>query len=360
MDEKSRTLMRRSLTLVSTKGEDNLVVKETVVPAVGEEDVMIDVKFCGLNFAEASMRQGLYAPMPPVPFVPGYECSGFVKEVGAAVKDIKTGDRVVALSDMGAWQDQLVLPQENCFVIPENMSLEDAAAIPVNYVTAAIMLFEQAVLKPGQSVFVHMAAGGVGTAVGQLCKTVPDVTVFGTASASKHEHCRAHGITCPIDYKTQDYAQVVKSSSFRGVDIMLDPVGGSDSSRSHSILKPLGKHIHYGGSSYVLGENLTFYGMYRALVNKLFSPTYDGFGLMDKNVMVGGLHVGKLVKDRANFSIVRRNMESLVELYQEGKIKPVIDSIYPFEEVKEAMARIYQRKNIGKILLRASPGSDGK
>lgn len=139
------------------------------------------------------------------------------------------GKRVVVLARFGAHADQVCVPHDNAFPIPDEMSFEEAAAIPVNYLTAYQMLFRVAPIHPGESVLIHMAAGGVGLAVLQLCRTVEGIVAFGTASASKHDVVRANGCTHPIDYHTADYvAEIMRLTNGKGVDVVLDALGGND------------------------------------------------------------------------------------------------------------------------------------
>lgn len=184
----------KSIVLTSTgSGSDysNLQVKEEEYPKIEKDDqVIVKIKAVGLNFAELMQRQGLYKPSTKTPYTPGYEGSGIVEEVGEKVVDLAVGDRVIVFNSNNIWKEAVIVPRTNVVKIPDSMSFEDAAGLVVNYVTAYQILFRMASLKPGDSVLIQMAAGGVGTAATQLCKTVPNTTVFGTASAVKHDAIR--------------------------------------------------------------------------------------------------------------------------------------------------------------------------
>lgn len=130
--------------------------------------------------------------------------------------------------------------------MPEDMTFEDAAGLLVNYLTAYQIIFRLANIKEGDSVLIHMAAGGVGAAAIQLVKTIPNVTIFGTASASKHETIKEWGVDHPIDYTTNDYVEQVKKISPEGVDVVLDPLNGENAIKGFDLLKPLGRIVHYG------------------------------------------------------------------------------------------------------------------
>lgn len=189
-----------------------------------------------------------------------------------------------------------------------------------------------------------MAAGGVGIAVTQLCQTVPDVTVFGTASASKHETIAEGGVTHPIDYRTKDYVEEIRKISPKGVDIVLDPLGGSDTQKGFSLLKPLGTLIVFGAANCVTGQKKNLLAMAKTWYNQLSLTTLK---LMQANKAVCGFHLGYISDEQ----LISMTMFKLLELYRQGKIKPRIDSCYHFEEVTDAMRRMHERQNIGKVIL---------
>ncbi|KAM8730238.1 synaptic vesicle membrane protein VAT-1 homolog isoform 1-T6 [Acanthopagrus schlegelii] len=345
-----KRLSFRALVLTGHGGYDKvkLQVKTQPEPQLKAGEVLVRVKACGLNFAELLGRQGLYELLPAPPVVMGMEGSGVIEAVGEDVKDRKVGDRVIVMSRSGMWQEVVVAPASHTFPMPEQMSFEEGAAIPINYMTAYMMLFEMANLRPGKSVLVHMAAGGVGVAATQLCQTVPDVTVFGTASASKHETIAEGGVTHPIDYRTKDYVEEIRKISPKGVDIVLDPLGGLDTQKGFSLLKPLGMLIVFGAANCVTGQKKNLLAMAKTWYNQLSLNTLK---LMQANKAVCGFHLGYITDEQ----LLSSNMSKLLELYGQGKIKPRIDSCYHFEEVTDAMRRMHERQNIGKVILLPEP-----
>ncbi|KAK5906003.1 hypothetical protein CgunFtcFv8_001906 [Champsocephalus gunnari] len=335
----------RALVLTGYGGYDKVKLQvKTQKQQLAAGEVLVRVKACGLNFAELMGKQGLYELLPPPPVTLGMEGSGVIEAVGEDVKDRKVGDRVIVLIRSGMYQEVVVVAAGNTFPMPEQMSFEEGAALPVNYLTAYLMLFESANLKPGKSVLVHMAAGGVGVAVTQLCQTVPDVTVFGTASASKHEIISQGGVTHPIDYRTKDYVEEVRKISPKGVDIVLDPLGGSDTQKGFSLLKPLGMLIVFGAANCVTGQKKNLLAMAKTWYNQL---SLSKLKLMQTNKGVCGFHLGYIPDEQ----LIVRTMGKLLELYSQGKIKPRIDSCYHFEEATDAMKRMHERQNIGKVIL---------
>lgn len=340
----------RALVLTGHGGYDKmkLQVKTESKPQLKAGEVLLRVKASGLNFAELLGRQGLYDMLPNPPVTMGMEGSGVVEAVGEDVKDRKVGDRVIALSRSGMWQEVVVVSADHTFPMPEHMSFEEGAALPINYLTAYLMLFDVANVRPGKSVLIHMAAGGVGIAATQLCQTVQDVTVFGTASASKHETIAQGGVTHPIDYRTKDYVQEILKISPTGVDIVLDPLGGLDTQKGFNLLKPLGMLIVFGAANCMTGQKKNLLALAKTWYNQLSLSTLK---LMQANKGISGFHLGNLIDEQ----LVSRTMYELLELYKQGKIKPRIDSCYHFEEIVDAMKRMHERQNIGKVILLSEP-----
>jgi NADPH:quinone reductase-like Zn-dependent oxidoreductase len=230
--------------------------------------------------------------------------------------------------------------------MPDDLSFTDGAALPVNYLTAYHMLFRVANLRPGARVLVHMAAGGVGIAVLQLCRTVPDVITFGTASAAKHAVLREEGCTHPIDYRIEDYsARVRELTGGEGVDLVLDALGGRDWKRGLRLLRPVGQLIAYGFANLSAGERRSV----PRLVGQLTGvPLLTPFGMMDRNHTVSGVNLGHLW---SRSDLLREELAALLDLWRAGAIKPHIDGVYPFAEAAAAHRRIGERRNVGKVVL---------
>ncbi|XP_055983105.1 synaptic vesicle membrane protein VAT-1 homolog [Sorex fumeus] len=337
----------RCLVLTGFGGYDKVKLQSrpAAPPAPGPGQLTLRVRACGLNFADLMARQGLYDRLPPLPITPGMEGAGVVIAVGDGVSDRKVGDRVMVLIRSGMWQEEVTVPSVQTFLMPEAMSFKEAAALLVNYVTAYMVLFDFGNLRPGHSVLVHMAAGGVGMAALQLCRTVENVTVFGTASASKHEVLKENGVTYPIDYHTTDYVDEIKKISPKGVDIVMDPLGGSDTAKGYNLLKPMGKVITYGMANLLTGPKRNIMALARTWWNQ-FSVT--ALQLLPANRAVCGFHLGYL---EGEVELVGAVVTRLLKLYNEGRIKPHIDSVWPFEKVVDAMKQMQEKKNVGKVLL---------
>uniref|UniRef100_A0A8D1GI93 Vesicle amine transport 1 like n=2 Tax=Sus scrofa TaxID=9823 RepID=A0A8D1GI93_PIG len=333
----------RAVVLAGFGGLNKLRVTRKAMPEPQDGELKIRVKACGLNFLDLMVRQGNIDNPPKTPLVPGFECSGIVEALGDSVKGFEIGDRVMAFVNYNAWAEVVCTPVDFVYKIPEDMSFSEAAAFPMNFVTAYMMLFEVANLREGMSVLVHSAGGGVGQAVAQLCSTVPNVTVFGTASTFKHEAIK-DSVTHLFD-RNADYVQEVKRISAEGVDIVLDCLCGDNTGKGLSLLKPLGTYILYG--NLVLTpcnpHLLSFQWWQVEKVNPI--------KLYEENKVIAGFSLLNLLFKQGRAGLIRGVVDKLIGLYNQKKVKPVVDSLWALEEVKEAMQRIHDRGNIGKLIL---------
>ncbi|NUQ77489.1 MAG: zinc-binding dehydrogenase [Polyangiaceae bacterium] len=327
-------------------GPEVLEVRETPEPELMPGHVRVRVRACGLNFAEVMARQGMYPDAPKPPCVLGYEAAGEVEAVGEGVSGLSVGTRVVALKRFGTHAEVIAVPAQQVLPMPEGMSFEEGAALPVNYITAYHMLFRVGNLRSGERVLVHMAAGGVGLAALQLAKTVPGVVIFGTASASKHDFIRKEGCDHPIDYRSVDYADEVRRlTGGKGVDIVLDALGGKDWKKGYDLLRPVGRLIAFGFANMASGETRSILNMIKQAVS---IPLFTPLGMMDKNRSVAGVNIGHLWDE---IDLLTEEMAALMDLYKNGSIRPHIDCIVPFDKAADAHRRIQSRQNIGKVVL---------
>lgn len=322
-----------------------LAVEDRPDPTPREHEVRIRVKRAGLNFADISARVGLYPGAPPFPMVMGYEVAGVVDGVGPGVTTVKDGDRVCALCKFGGQASMICVPSALVRVLPEKMTFDEAAAIPVNYLTAYQMLFWTAPLLPGMSVLVHMAAGGVGLAAIQLARTVKDITLLGTSSASKHDFLRKQGLHHPIDYRTQDYvAEVKRLTDGRGVDRILDALGGKDWERGLSALRSGGSLYAFGWANMIDGDKRSLFHVAKEFLSmRKWSP----MELMNLNKGIIGVNMGNLWHEAA---LIGGHLDRVLALYETGAVKPHVDSVFALSKAADAHAHVQARKNIGKVL----------
>ncbi|XP_032813653.2 synaptic vesicle membrane protein VAT-1 homolog-like [Petromyzon marinus] len=346
----------RAVILSGFGGPSKLGVSRQTAACPGPGELRILVKACGVGFLDVLVRQGNVDPQPRTPLVPGYECAGVVDALGEGVRDFEVGHRVAAVVNLGAWAEVTVARADHVFRLRDSMSFVEGAALPISYLAAHLMLFDMGGLREGMSVLVHSAGGGVGLAVAQLCASVPRVTLLGTASLAKHDVIR-DSFTHVID-RTGDYVQDVKRVCPGGVDIVLDCLCGENTAKGLALLKPMGTYILYGSSNVVTGETKSFFSFAKSWwqVEKV-SPVR----LYEENKRMGGFQLLPLLFSAEGPARARRAMSEITTLYDSGAVRPRVDSVWALEEVKEAMQKLLDRSNIGRVVLdtEKSPSPQG-
>ena len=324
---------------------DVLKVQEKPDPTPGEGEVVIRVRAAGLNFADILARQGLYPDGPPKPCVMGYEVSGVVDAVGNGVNSSFAGKSVVAMTRFGGQSEMVVVKATQMFEKPASLTFEQAAAIPVNYLTAYALLVVMGSLHAGESVLIHNAGGGVGLAALDIAKKIGAVT-YGTASGSKHKFLTERGLDYAIDYRKQDWLpELQKLTNGRGVDLVIDPIGGSHFKKSFAALRHTGRLGMFGLST-ASANGLT--GKLKLLKAVIQTPWFHPFALFNKNRGVFGLNLGHMWHEPEKVALWMRDILRGVE---EEWIRPHVDQAYSFADVGKAHRRLEERKNIGKVVL---------
>jgi NADPH:quinone reductase-like Zn-dependent oxidoreductase len=230
--------------------------------------------------------------------------------------------------------------------MPDALDFEHAAAVPVVYATALLLVSDYGHVQPNERVLIHMAAGGVGLAAIQLLRRVPGVTLFGTASASKHAFLKERGLDHPIDYRTQDYeAEVMRLTGGKGVHVVLDAMGGRNWKKNYRLLSPLGRLMVFGMSS---GSRAGSRSLLLLISQALQSPRWTPLRLMDKNKAVMGLNLGHLFTEEDR---IKHGLDQIARALADGSITPTIDRVFPFSKAAEAHERIEGRSNVGKVVL---------
>lgn len=324
---------------------DVFEMRERPDPQPGHGEIRVRVRAAGINFADVLARLGLYPDAPKPPVVVGYEVAGHIDGIGRDVTGFSEGDRVVALTRFGGYSDTVVVPASQVFYFPDALSDSEAAAVPVTYLTAAIALYRMAALAPNETVLVHNAGGGVGIAATQLAR-LRRATVIGTASAFKHDALRSFGVEHTIDYRHADVAEEVRTiTRGRGVDVILDPIGGRSFVTSYRMLAPLGRLIIFGLSAAAPSERRSLWHAFHAW---MATPRFDPMSLINRNRGVFGLHVGHLWDERRQLAPI---MDMLVNELSAGRIAPVVARTFPLERAADAHRFIQSRSNIGKVVL---------
>jgi NADPH:quinone reductase-like Zn-dependent oxidoreductase len=319
-------------------GPEVLQVREAPEPEPRQGQVRIRVRAAGVNFSDVMARVGFYPDAPPPPCVMGYEVAGEID-----LPRERAGEKVIALTAFGGQSEVVCVSAAITLPMPSGLTFAEGASIPVVWLTAWHMLHELAHVKRGDTVLIHAAAGGVGTAAVQICKQAGAASI-GTASAGKHARLRELGLGHAIDYRTQDFeAEVKRITNGRGVDVALDAVGTFK--QSFRCLAPLGRLIMYGASAVVSGEKRNLLAAARAVVAM---PFFHPMKLLPDNKGIFGVNMGKLWGETA---LLSRELGEVLKGFASGEFKAIVDLEVPFAEARRAHERIQSRANFGKVVL---------
>jgi NADPH:quinone reductase-like Zn-dependent oxidoreductase len=314
-------------------------VQERPDPRPGPGEIAVDVRAAGVNFADIMARMGLYMAAPKPPSVIGYEVAGTVSAVGDGVTRLAVGQRVMAGTRFGGYAERIVTRAANALPLPERLTFEEGAAIPVNYATAAAALVRYGNVQAGERVLVQAAAGGVGVAATQIAKA-RGAEIWGTASPGKHDAIRALGVDHPIDYTRPGWEKTVPK-----LDLVMDAIGGRSFRRSYTLLRPGGRLVCFGASSLVQGETRSIVGAIRTL---LAMPRFNLVSQMEQSKVVIGLNLLALWDE---FGELAAWLEPVVATLERGPARPVVAAAVPFARAAEAHRMIGERRNVGKVVL---------
>jgi NADPH:quinone reductase-like Zn-dependent oxidoreductase len=329
----------RAVVITKHGGPGVLQVQEQADPQPGPGQVRIEVAAAGINFADVMARMGLYPDAPKTPCVVGYEVAGTILELGEGVDGLLPGQRVLAGTQFGGYASQVVANAGDVLALPDELTFEQGAAIPVNYGTAWAGLLGYGSLQAGERVLVHSCGGGVGIAATQIAKRV-GAEVYGTASPGKHGRVLELGVDYAIDYTKPGWDEGLPQ-----FDVILDAVGGKSFRQSYSLLRAGGRLVAFGASSVVSGERKN---VVTALRSVLRMPRFNMVKQMSESKAVIGLNMLSLWKDRGT---LEPWIGPVQELLVDGTVKPVVAGAFSFEEAGAAQTMIVERRNVGKVVL---------
>jgi NADPH:quinone reductase-like Zn-dependent oxidoreductase len=322
--------------LLTRKGPPEVlqvVESELRDPAPGE--ARIKIQATGVGRTDVVMRRGYYIYAPKIPFVPGYEIVGIVDAVGTGVTQVAVGDRVAALTVYGGYAEYIYRSVDELVRIPASLDAAEAVTLILNYVTAYQMLHRSAKVQAGQTVLMTGASGGVGTALLQLGQ-LAGLKMYGTASPSRHHLLQELG-AIPIDYRTQDFVDIIQQHEPAGVEFVFEGLGGSYIRRGFSVLKRGGKLIAYGNSGFT------------TLLRDLAQVQLEHWWPNGKS----GEFYGITALYRKNKTLFLADLPVLFTLLEEGKLKPFIGKKFPLLEAAQANALLESGQVSGKIVLLA-------
>jgi NADPH2:quinone reductase len=319
-------------------GPEVLVSRQTDVPEAGPGQVLIKVHAAGINRPDVLQRQGLYpAPKGHSPIL-GLEVAGKIAATGDGATRFKVGDKVMALVNGGGYAQYCVAEQPATLPIPTGLSMVEAAAIPETFFTVWHNVFERAALKPGEWFMIHGGTSGIGVTAIQLAKAFGAKVIATAGSPDKCAACTSLGADRAVDYRAEDFVDVVKDvTDKRGVDVILDMVGGDYIERNIRSLGDDGRLVYI---AFLKGSKVEV-DLMRVMLKRL---TITGSTLRIRPTEVKG-------------RIARALEEKVVPLIAEGKIRVVIDSSFPLEDVAKAHERLEAGQHIGKIVLTMAPNA---
>lgn len=312
-------------------GPDVLEYTDIETPSIGENDVLIEVKAIGVNYADTARRQGEYVVPTKLPFVPGAEVAGVVSEVGKSVEGVKKGARVVALIESGGYAEYAVIPAQTLIPVPNDVSFEKAVALPLQGQTAYHVLKTMGRLEEGETVLVHAASGGVGLLAVQLAKLFGAGKVIATASTpEKLSLAKDMGADHIVNYSKDGWEkEVLDLTEGKGVDVALEMVGGKVFYNTLKCLATFGRLVIYGTAS---GEQAKFH------------PS----SLMARNQTVVGFFLPQIMKKPGLF---KNSMQELLLYVDQGKLELTIGETYPLSDAAKVHKLFQERKTTGKIVL---------
>lgn len=329
----------RSVVITKAGPPEVLQVQQRPDPAPGPGQVLIDVRAAGINFADLMARIGLYPDSPDLPAVVGYEVSGTVAEVGSGAEGFDVGDRVMAGTRFGGYSERAVANVADVAPLPDSLSFEQGAAVPVNYLTAFLGLVRFGALQTGERVFIHAAAGGVGIAATQIAKH-RGAEVWGSSSPGKHEAIRGFGVDHAVDYTQAGWDKDVPP-----IDVVMDALGGKSFRRSYDLLRGGGRLVCFGASGVVSGERRNLVAAARTALSM---PRFNLIKQMSASKTVVGLNMLTIWDEVGSLAPFMSEVQSMLH---QGALTPVVAKAFSFDDAPEAHRYIGERRNVGKVVL---------
>jgi NADPH2:quinone reductase len=308
-----------------------LKLEEIPDPVAGPGQALVRIRACGINFADSIMAAGRYQNQPELPFIPGSEIAGDIIALGEGVSDFSVGDRVMGLPGRGGYAELVAVDANRLTRLPDGLGYEQAASFAVTYGTSHIALGHRARLKPGETLLVHGAAGGVGLTAVELGKIMGARVIATAGGPDKLDIARAAGADEAIDYLAEDIRDRVKAlTGGRGADVVYDPVGGD-------VFDASLRCVAFEGRILIIG----FAG------GRV--PQIPANHVMVKNVDIIG--VNRPAYDALAPEVSRRSQETLLEWLAAGRLKPLVSKTFPLDRAVEALDSVVTRRSTGKVVI---------
>lgn len=321
----------KAILVESLEGPEKLTFKDHSIEKPSKGRVLIDVKYAGVNFPDTLITRGKYQFQPDLPFSPGGEVAGIIKEVGVGVTEFKAGDRVVSGTTWGGFAEEALGWDFNTHHIPEEVSFKDAASILMTHGTVIHALKDRAELKVDETLVVLGASGGVGTAAIQIGKILGAKVIACASSEKKLSFCKSLGADETFLYSAENLKEGIKSlTDGKGANVIFDPVGGAYSEQAFRAIAPRGRHLVIGfasGSVPAIPWNLPLL----------------------KSASIVGVFWGSFFRNFPKEN--KENIQELMSWLKNGKLKPAVDTVYPLKEGAQALRRLENRDVKGKVLI---------
>lgn len=332
-------------------GYERLQIKSVPQPKPKGKEVLIEIKASGVNYADVIVRWGLYESAKKFvgwPITPGFEYAGQVIEVGPDVKKFKRGDSIVGVSLFGAYASHICVTEDYVFPLPKNWTYEQAAGMPAVYLTAYHALFQNVVIRPGAKILVHSAAGGVGTALLQMCKLKGFHAVGVVGASHKVETAKAFGAEHVIDKSTSDLWAEAERIYPEGYDIILDANGVSTLGQSFKHLAPCGKLMVYGFHS-MLPKQGGRVNLIKLAVDYLRTPSFSPINMTTQNTSIITFNISFLWE---RLDLIQEAMTDILKWIENGQLAPPKVSTYDLSNVAQAHKDIESGQTVGKLVLK--------
>lgn len=321
----------KAILVKSLTGPDDLVLDEHQIEEPGKGRVLIDVKYAGVNFPDILITQGKYQFQPDIPFSPGGEVAGVIKEVGEGVTQFKPGDRVVSGTTWGGFAEDALGFDFNTHLIPSEVSFKDAATILMTHGTVIHALKDRAQLREGETLVVLGASGGVGTAAIQIGKILGASVIALTSSKEKEKFCLKAGADEAHQYSLENLKEKIKSiTDGKGADVIFDPIGGDYTEQAFRGIAPKGRYLVIGFAS-----------------GKV--PSIPCNLPLLKSASIVGAFWGSFFRNYPEEN--KQNIAQLMQWVKSGRLKPIVDSVFSLENTKHGLKKLQKRNVMGKILI---------
>lgn len=329
----------RAVVITARGSPDVLKVEEVDPPRAEEGQVLVDVRAAGVNFSDMLMRIGLHPHSPKPPAIVGYEVAGVVSPEGPVCGELAVGDRVAAFVPAGGYAEQVAVGIGDVVRLPDTLTFEQGAAIPLSFATAYASLVRYGACQAGERILVHGATGGVGSAATKLAKTL-DLEVWGTAAPHKQDKLRELGVDHAVDYTAPGWEERTPP-----LDLVMDHIGGASFRRSYGLLGAGGRLVCFGASSVLKGERRNLIAAAKTILR---TPRFNPMKQLSDSKTVIGLDTIALWEAKKSMADLLR---PIAPLLANGEIEATVGASFRFTDAPEAHRMMTEQRNVGKIVL---------